>query len=80
MNTLTIADAIEKLRQYPPDMIILVDGYEGGYDNPIITEEFVVLLKSHHDFEGPYASFEQEGGTVCGYMNALVFGRDKSGG
>jgi hypothetical protein len=32
--TLTVADLMEKLAAYDPDMRVLVVGYEGGYDDP----------------------------------------------
>ena len=31
---LTVAGLISLLSQYPPEMPVLVDGYEGGYDFP----------------------------------------------
>lgn len=33
-HQMTVADLITKLSMFPPDMLVLVDGYESGYDNP----------------------------------------------
>ena len=31
---MTVAELIEKLKQMPQDMMVVIPGYEGGYDNP----------------------------------------------
>lgn len=31
---MTVADLIDKLLTLPPDMMVVIPGYEGGYDNP----------------------------------------------
>ena len=30
---MTVAELIEELNKLPPDMLVMVPGYEGGYDN-----------------------------------------------
>ncbi len=34
--TMTVADLIDALKLYPSDMYVVVDGYEGGYDDPVV--------------------------------------------
>ena len=31
-----IKELIEKLQQFDPELMVVVDGYEGGYDDPIV--------------------------------------------
>jgi hypothetical protein len=40
---MTVAELIEKLRAMPQDMRVVVDGYEGGFDDPKIFEQVVIL-------------------------------------
>lgn len=80
MPQITVGELIEKLSTHPPDLLVLVDGYEDGYDDPIISEHMVVLLKHHEEWEGPYAAYKKGGGPVAAYSNAIVLGRNKSGG
>jgi hypothetical protein len=40
---MTIADLIRELQKYDPGMRVLVDGYEGGFDDPIVSTEYVLL-------------------------------------
>ncbi len=39
---MTVAELIEKLKNMPQDMIVVIPGYEGGYDNPEITSSTLV--------------------------------------
>jgi hypothetical protein len=38
----TVAELIISLGAYPPDMPVLIDGYEGGYDYPYPPTRIVV--------------------------------------
>ena len=40
---MTVAELIEQLKRYPSDMTVVVDGYEGGYDNPVIEPGYVAF-------------------------------------
>lgn len=40
---MTVKELIEKLGEYDPDMIVVVDGYEEGYDNPSVFTTDIVL-------------------------------------
>jgi hypothetical protein len=31
---MTVSELIERLKNYPGDMMVVIPGYEGGYDNP----------------------------------------------
>lgn len=36
---MTIKELIEKLKEFDQDMPVVVNGYEGGFDNPVISTE-----------------------------------------
>lgn len=40
---MTVADLRRALDAYPPDQIVVVDGYEAGYDDPCLKVERVKL-------------------------------------
>jgi hypothetical protein len=39
---MTVAEMIDKLKNMPQDMMVVIPGYEGGYDNPEITSSTLV--------------------------------------
>lgn len=41
--SMTVAELIDKLRAMPQDMRVVVDGYEGDVDEPVVTEEWVIF-------------------------------------
>lgn len=77
---MTVGEMIHHLRQYPLNARILVDAYETGFSDPEINTDMVVPLAAPFEWEGKYASFRHGGGAVAGFFNAVVIGRDKSGG
>jgi len=69
----TVAELIEKLKLYPPDALVVVDGYEGGLSNLIIRHTRV----THIDDRGAFSKYlfgewevDAEG------IEAVVLGRD----
>ena len=46
---MTVAELIEELNKLPQDMLVLVPGYEGGYDNAEIQRNTAVLLNDNWD-------------------------------
>ncbi len=44
---MTKKELIEMLSQYPDDMRIVIDGYEGGYKDITECEEFELVLNYH---------------------------------
>lgn len=48
---MTVKELIEKLGEYDPDMMVVVDGYEEGYDDPrVLTGE--IVLDTNWDGKG----------------------------
>jgi hypothetical protein len=39
----TVKELIQKLGEYDPDMVVVVDGYEEGYDDPSVFAIEIVL-------------------------------------
>jgi hypothetical protein len=46
---MTVAELIEELNKLPQDMLVLVPGYEGGYDNIEVQRNGTVLLNDNWD-------------------------------
>lgn len=40
---MTVKELIEKLGEYDPDTVVVVNGYEEGYDNPDVFTTDIVL-------------------------------------
>jgi hypothetical protein len=40
---MTVAELIEHLKQFDPNMRVVVDGYEGGFDDPKISETDAII-------------------------------------
>lgn len=48
---MTVKELIQKLSEYDPNMTVVVDGYEDGYDDPsVFTTE--IVLDSNWDGKG----------------------------
>lgn len=67
MKKMTVGELIEALRQFPSDRRVVVDGYEHGFDDPVIQEKHV---KPHHSpdwWEGKLEETDKETGerVVC---------------
>jgi hypothetical protein len=53
---MTTGELIEKLKQADPDgtMQVVVDGYEGGLDDPIVRFASMLVPSTHYPHEGKY--------------------------
>jgi len=52
---MNVKDLIEKLKTFPEDSLVLVQGYEGGYDDIIrLEEKRVIENPQHEDWYGKY--------------------------
>jgi hypothetical protein len=51
----TIAELIEKLREFPQDARVIVNGYEGGYEDVTGVNAIPIKLNVHtEDYYGPH--------------------------
>jgi hypothetical protein len=39
---MTVSELIEQLKNMPQDMMVVIDGYEGGYDNPELSSSKLI--------------------------------------
>lgn len=39
---MTVAELIAQLKNLPGDMMVVIPGYEGGYDNPMVTSSTLI--------------------------------------
>ena len=49
---MTVAELIAALSIYPPDTSVVVDGYEGGFDHPVVRN--IQVDWESHDPTRPY--------------------------
>lgn len=77
MPDFTVGEAIELLQKYPKEWRLLVDGFEGGYDDPEVHGQEVVLMKNRLPWNGPYDDAANFSGTP---FKAVIFGRNKTNG
>ena len=54
---MTVAELIEKLSQYDPDLPVVIKGYEGGYNDLSIIEE--IRLQLNANTENWYGTHEE---------------------
>ncbi len=47
---MTAQELIKSLSMYPPDMPIVVDGYEGGFDNAVRAETIRIALNANSEW------------------------------
>lgn len=46
---MTVNELIEQLKGYPGDMMVVIPGYEGGYDNPEVQTGARIILDTNWD-------------------------------
>ena len=70
----TVAELIKELQQFPPDMLVVVSGYEEGYEN-MLTPKIEKLEQNSENpyWEGEFQEVERlEGGQL---IEAVVMQR-----
>lgn len=71
---MTVGELIAKLQEYKPHWPVLVDGYEGGFDVPLVEETMVVRPEQEpEEWKGRYARHLEAEGLV---FVAVIVGRD----
>lgn len=70
-----VRDLIEELRKFSPDGLVLVSGYEGGYESGVtVSKKDVVKYVS--DYFGDYDDYDALGAEYPGRTDAVVIERD----
>jgi len=58
-SNMRIKELIEKLKSYPNDLKVLVDGYEGGFSEiSVVTKTKVKLNTNTESYNGPHDEVE----------------------
>lgn len=77
---MTVRELIQKLGEYDPDAVVVVDGYEEGYDDPSVFVTDIVLDtnwregKKHTPWSGRHEYFSEIEGNGPA-VKAVVVGR-----
>lgn len=62
MDHMTVRQLIELLHQHPEDAVVLVEGYETGWDViNVLRKAEVVKFQKAHDWDGEYQETRQAG-------------------
>lgn len=76
MDQLTVGQLIELLRQYQEDTVVLIQGYETGWDSVhAIRQSEVVEYRKAHDWDGEYQEAKQFRQPVGQRPAVLIEGR-----
>ena len=76
---MTVAELIDVLNAYPQDMLVLVDGYEEGYDDiheARIACHDIALYASIHSWNGEHLHAEDGPKGGVSIVKALVLSRN----
>jgi len=58
---MTIKELIEKLKEYPENMRVILDGYEGGYEDIKIIRTLPIQFNVNSaDWDGPHDSCKED--------------------
>lgn len=58
---MTVAELIEELKDYPPDMRVVTRGYEAGYDEPYLAKVTVAVDENWENGKKPHWYFGRHG-------------------
>jgi hypothetical protein len=56
---MNIKELIEKLKQFDPETLVVVNGYEGGADNINSIEKTTIILRPS-GYDGEYSFYDSE--------------------
>jgi molybdopterin biosynthesis enzyme len=74
---MTVQDLIDQLQKHPPEMRVIIDGYEGGYHDVDGLEETPIRLNVHDEWScGPHDDADYTLGDQSGQKEtALLIAR-----
>lgn len=80
---MTIAELIRILQTHPPDMRVVVDGYEEGYDDlcsELVSVQDIRLDAGENWWEGQHRDFEDARAEGSAIVKALALRRPNKAG
>jgi hypothetical protein len=72
---MTVAELIEELKKFPPDRMVLVDGYEDGYDHPAQLKSEKVVSRGHRGYNGEFDDYRRTDDIDRGQFWAVIIPR-----
>ena len=67
-----IKELVEQLKKYDPEMLVVVRGYEGGWDDiEKIKEKILIEWENNSWYEGKYSYFEEKEDNPDNAINAI---------
>jgi hypothetical protein len=75
---MTVGELIEELKKLPQEMLVVVDGYEGGQEDPVIRADKRVVLGTYDEenwFFGYHKLVEESDDSYDKSVPAVVIGR-----
>lgn len=76
---MTVSELIEALKKHPPDMRVIINGYEGGYEDvwPASIRKRRIALNIHEpEFFGPHDDEDYEPEEPHEIVDAVLIERD----
>ena len=74
---MTVGELVEALKAFPPDAIVVVDGYESGFDDPIIQARVAILGSVRHDWDGQHHQCSWDEEHNPSHRAVVVVGREE---
>ena len=80
---MTVSELIEQLKMVPGDSMVVIPGYEGGFDNPSLETKDIVVDYNWNGktkeewYMGRHGESYQADRVVTDLVNAVVIGRGK---
>ena len=72
---MTIRELIEALQKYPPDMLVLTDGYEAGYEHVMPPKAIQVKHEPENRYyDGEYQMVDKK---FSGTIDAIILPRNR---
>lgn len=75
---MTVAELMKQLQTYPPDMLVVTDGYEEGYDTiKRVTKMQIAENPQKEWYVGKYIESSDTGAVEAVFLNAETKAEDK---
>ena len=69
---MNVQQLIEELQKYPPEMRVIVDGYEGGYNDCKPPKSTRIRLNVHDEDDWSYGRHDDESYPFCDHRDCAI--------